>query len=376
MSVPPVRPLPSLATLLAALLAGAAALAQDTPLLPAPPPLAPPPRLFAPYEPSPAARLLLPPPPEHSPDAPAADAPHHPAGEGGYSTAAPIAGLFDLQAFGTAEYRTTGWYRDDYDYETFYGSIEARLLAPSLPALSAVHVEPFVRTVLAGNAASAEEADDPYYENIFLYGAGLAWRPVRCFPVPATEAPGDATLYDWLEPLRVYAQKDWWAGLRSELDPLPRDDWRVGIDYYLQTRSVSQPHHHPLWAEIFWDFRWHDTNFFHDDFRTWVFSSSFKAGVNAPYLGRTQAVQPYLAVDVNASGDPFYGFNRVSAGGGVRLTIDLPLARTGSRWTLRTHWFAEYQQEIGYFGGDRAPDTVNGPEFDARFGVSFSLNRY
>ncbi|MBI5365778.1 MAG: hypothetical protein HZA54_01970 [Planctomycetes bacterium] len=343
---------------LAVLLCAAAADAQDTPLLSAPQPVQAAQTTEPMADPAPASPSL------------------HPTGESAYPIRAPIGNLLDLQVFGEGGYKQTDWFRKDYDYESFSTFLETRLLATNVPVLAKAYVEPFLRTVFSGNSAAADGLRDPFYENVFLYGVGVGWRPIRLLPPPPSDGSGRATLYDWVEPLRVYAEKDWWVGLRGDFDPLPSDDWRVGIDYYRETRSVGEPHHDRLWAEIFWDLRWHDTNFFANDFQDVVFSSTVKAGVNWPYIGEQQALQPYLALDVNASGNDYYLFNRASGGAGLRITTDLPLGGESRSWTLRTRWFAEYQHEIGYFHERVAVDGDSPPGYELRFGLSFSLNRY
>ena len=300
MSVPAVRPVPTLVTPRDAARRGRRPCPGHSPL-PTPPPLAPPPRLFALRPPHPS-RVLLPPPLElnNRRRERGCRPPPHRRGR-----------LFDgrprSSVSSTSSLRRRRVLHDRLVSPTTTTKPSmADRGAPARPPAGSVHPARrlFLRTEPPATPPAA--GADPFMRTSFLRRR-LAWRPVRCFQVPATEAPGDATLTTgWSR--CAYMPRRTGGPACARIRPVAAITG-ASASITACRRAGGSP----------------------TIIRSGPKSSGTSAGTTpissttTPHLvfppvgGRmrrtrpTQALQLHLAVDVNASGDRFYGFNRQPA---------------------------------------------------------------
>jgi len=264
-----------------------------------------------------------------------------------------------IQIFGNYSFRTTNFFRNDYRGSVFW--TEQRLSFPRLSTMTESRV-PLPDPLAVGLLKALKEIN---WEDRFDYGAGLEWRPLKNInfdSVPPLKV---------LNHLRFYAMRFWTSHLQYEDDWSwrPDVDTRFGMEIYRECNFYNK---NKYWGELWMDFSWRETNFYVNDYDSWIFAIVPKWGVNlTPNSGF--AILPYVTTEVVVTGRREFWQNRVTMGGGLRI---MPVRwQTGIFGDLfrGTKFYFEYSGVTAYLK-DKAMD--DNPNSDFQMGLSYTINRW
>ena len=282
----------------------------------------------------------------------------------------PLKSRFHLvQLYGDYSYRQTNFYKEDYNGRV--GWVEGRLIFPyfsewfyhdskvALPDLF------FTATIKDLKSITWEERID--------YGAGVEWRPLKMLD----RGQGVSLKpFDWLKQLRFYVVYLNGYYLKDVEKWRPTKDFRVGVEVFRECNFYSDTTK-PRKGDYFWSEYWGDlsyrtTNFYINNFNTWVFGFVPKYGVKI-FRNHFYTLLPYATGAIQLTGRDDYWQNRLLLGVGLRV---MPFRKVKADWCATLlkscKFYVEYERIIGYF----KDVPCNVPTYDLAFGINFSINRY
>lgn len=264
-----------------------------------------------------------------------------------------------IQIFGSYSLRTTNFFRDDYRGSVFW--TEQRLSFPRLSIMIESRI-PLPDPLVVGLLKGLKEIN---WEDRFDYGVGLEWRPLKNINLDSLP------LLKVLNHARFYAVRLWTSYLQYEDDWSwrPDVDTRFGLEIYRECNFYNKNRY---WGELWMDFSWRETNFYVNDYDSWVFAIVPKWGVNlTPNSGF--AALPYVTIEAVVTGRREFWQNRVTLGVGLRI---MPVRwQTGIFGDLfrGSKLYLEYSEVAAYLK-DKAPD--DNPKSDLQMGFSYTINRW
>lgn len=278
-------------------------------------------------------------------------------------TEPPNAIRFEHQFYGDFANRTTNLYLESYDYNAVSGWLENRLILGTWER-DRGKVRPYFKTTAALSAHPLA------WENTLVNGIGIEYRPW------VDNARLEEGSFAWVTSLRAYAEYLSLIYLRDKSSS-PDHDFRIGIDLWrerglekLNERPDGSYEFSPQWSEVYANLAYQDTNFYESAYDNLVFCIQARSGVRWPYITRDVSLMPYILVEVDASGHPYFWQNRAILGVGARI---MPFQHSNSDYLNKTKIYVEYIRIMDYLKDEPTPGTI--PEDDFRIGASFSLNR-
>jgi len=269
-----------------------------------------------------------------------------------------------IQLYGDYSLRTTNFYNKHYNGNV--GWVESRIIFPYFSELFS-NILPLPDIFIT---ATLKDLKDIYWEQRIDYGFGIEWRPFKrihanLFPI------------NWTKHLRIYTVNLSGYYLNIKENWRPDKDLRTGIELYrecnLYSFNENTTGNNYFWSEFWCDFSYRTTNFYINDFNTWVFGFVPKYGVKI-FPGNDFTLMPYLTGQIQLTGRDEFMQNRLLLGMGLRI-MPFKKYKTYLIGTFLSSCkiYIEFERNIVYF---KDVPCSNIPKYDVSFGVTYSINRY
>jgi hypothetical protein len=217
--------------------------------------------------------------------------------------------------------------------------------------------------------STAYSQDSNYWNNNLYSGFGIRIKPFA--KNDASSLVGDLKVF--YETMSASYYKD---AASARAAGLPERDTVFGLDLYYEW---NQPRYcgdkkfnfDGPWSEIWTNLSFRQTDFYQDNFNSYIFRAQPKWGV---FTGAREGVpprfEPYLAGDLVMSGRNYSWLNRLSYGIGVRMQPFRYLTNETAAWMFKFKMFLELWG-VSYLKEQPATQIST----DVRFGIDFSVGR-
>ena len=262
-----------------------------------------------------------------------------------------------LQFFGDASERSTNFFEPNYNGGVFSG--EARLIFPRFSTFINSDVplpDPYISGVLAS-------LKDINWEDRFDYGFGIEWRPFS--NLDSLKVP----ILQWIKQLRLYTiflntkYLEYQSGWRWR----PKNDFRYGVEFYQESNLYNTS---VYWSEIWADASWRRTDFYVNDYQSWIFDAVPKIGFKW-FAEDELCIMPYVTGEIAWTQRYEYWQNRAVAGIGIRI---MPFRWEETRLNTLVKGLRIYAEKlwvVDYFNYS-APSII--PNNDLRAGINYTIN--
>ena len=224
--------------------------------------------------------------------------------------------------------------------------------------------------------------------------AGLEWRPFARNPTVYNYRPWTLPLLEFIRNYRVYIQYFDRKNLKDEITGIKDYDFRAGVQIFYEwgidlpgadeeaPSSAVDYLRRYVWGEYFGDYHWEKTDFtLEDDFNAFIANSSVILGFRFPgiplppnYVNEELVIMPYFRFEhVNNSSFSFRYQNQYFVSVGARWMPFRNYRFKDNEWLFKTKVFAEFVG-VGLVQNPKQDDDT--PDYDLRFGVSFSHRRF
>jgi len=219
------------------------------------------------------------------------------------------------------------------------------------------------------NVSGIKASKNQPWENAWqaLPAAGLQLYPFSFQSLRDTtgwlgEALGQLRIYGQVGRQKFWGPENAWR---------PKQQSRYGLEYW---RAMHVNDAELWWGELWGSWWRQESNEFTDSYRTWILAAAVRTGLRVPHSGWLSAATPYVVAETSSTRNySYYWENRLTLGGGLRITPLIRRTHTGSQWLNRFVIYGEYVKAEKYF---RALPPPSLPDHDVRFGVSFSLGAW
>lgn len=280
--------------------------------------------------------------------------------EGEQYVYSPMIGLpkwMGIAAYADFGYRTTQFFKPDYDTTVFSGDSRLEFWIP--PGEETFSWGPYVR--LAGIVGDRPEA----WQNAWLALPGAGF---QAYPFSLKECRENNLWFaGFLAPLRLFAEYNRQNYHNDEGWQRPDEQVRAGAEYWkaLYVNGTTKP----LWGEIWSGLFWQSANEFDPHYNTVIFANALRAGARVPNAGILSLFTPYGLLESSLTdNDAYYWENRLLLGFGIRIT---PRIRyTSGIWLNRLILYAEYLHAVDYYHAHAPADK---PDHDFRVGINIAV---
>jgi hypothetical protein len=274
-----------------------------------------------------------------------------------------------IQLFGDYSFRTTNLYEKSYNDKA--GWIESRIIFPYLSKFLQSDSAKISLPDIFITAVFKDAKEDLTGEKMIYYGFGAEWRPLskNTFNIPPI---------NWIKHLRFYVEKLWGYYYQDVECWRSVSDLRLGVELYRECNLYddinvkNKKDYHVLWSEFWADFSYRQTNFYDDNYSSWIFGFVPKLGVKI-FPDKVYTLMPYIIGEIGVTGREEAWQNRFLIGIGLRL---MPFRELKSSWAgtifKACKIYIQGMRNIVYF---KSPPKQYTPPCDLIFGVNFSINR-
>jgi hypothetical protein len=204
----------------------------------------------------------------------------------------------------------------------------------------------------------AYSQDENYWNNNAAFGLG-----VRAYPFSSYQPTTFAD--EWIKDIKFFLEAMTLTFIKdretASANNVRTYDYRAGLDLWHEWNQ-KDPNYSAPWAEIWADLSYRATDFYQDDFSTFLLDIQHKFGV---YMG---ILKPYLKIDLRMGGREEPWWNYIFYGGGFRFE---PFRSEKEP----NPWLEKFKMFFELYGIAWIKEKDSRPVDDMKFGVEFTFGR-
>lgn len=266
-----------------------------------------------------------------------------------------------------AQYETNG---ERNDFKAMLTRLDARFGVNLIRLWGDTWLKPYVAYL------GVTSSDPAYWNNNGATGLGIRLKPLAKY-TPSSWAD------EWIKDLRIfgeilsityYSEQD-----KVESEGKPLTDTRFGLDLWHEWNQWDPNNPEASvdpsvpWAEVWFNLSQRTTNFYEDEFNSYILYLQPKIGVQSDIGDTGAAFEPYLRMDLTASAKEYAWLNHFDYGAGLRIR---PF-KTGKVFGENAPWASKFKIfiEIMSISWLVEKDAATRPDTDFRFGIDFTFGR-